>query len=386
MRKATAGGSGYVIPFQTSAGGGSGATLEDALAGTSGAGVFEGFRPKPFACFGNANIDWTQQPFTDTPQSPMDLATIAMKNASYNAIDDLAYRIFSTGHGDRMTIAQADSLGSNVWKLTATVQSEAARFQLGQIVGQIVANYASIDGGSGEVVGVNDIDGSILIDVGSSGLTPTAGRHIGLDGELSVAVTSNGGVFGYCPPAAARTAGVPGDTFLGVVRTASSNIVAVAGYAFDVSGKPLTQAVNSVAGKMAKFAEATPDTVYVNPENLPRFANETNTSVVYIKANQKDVEVFYSGFRLATPAGVLEVLGEPGMPSDKMLITKAKAWVYATPASKGGKLAGPATGSQLMVPSYDHNVSRVSLLSTGFFGCTNLLAAAVLTIDAPSLS
>lgn len=384
MARETAGGSGFLIPFQTSSNGGSGSTLEAAIAGSDGAGTFEGFRPKPAVAFGNAIIDHTQAPFMDTPQSPMDLATIAMKNASYNCIQDLAYKLFGTGHGDRLTIGTATSLGGNLWKIIPTQQSAAARFVLGDIVGQIVANYSSIDSGEGTVIGVNDIEGSLEIDVGSSGLTPAQGKHLGLTSELSTTVTGFAGVFGFCPVVSVRTNGVVGDTFLGVTRTAASNVAAVSGYAYSATGLPLLQAISRVAARMSRWEESTPDTVYVHPDQISKYQMETNQQTVNIKARSTDVDIFYSGFTVNTAAGALDVLPEPAMPSDQMLITKAKSWVYAMPKAMG-KLAGPATGNQLVIPSYDHNVSRVSLMSSGFFGCRNLLASAAVQIDPVTL-
>ncbi len=382
MRKTKANGLGYKIPVMVSSGGGAGSTLTDALANTQANGSINvAFNCEPAVAYGNQTLVWDQVVFAQGEASAIDPYVAATKNSAYNCTDDLVNKLFGTGHGDRATIGTATSLGSNRWKLLLTNQGDARKFRLGMVLEQIVSNYSSIDSGEGLVDTVNDIEGSITVDVGSSGLTPTNGRHIGLQGELSVAVEGFAGVFGFVPPAASRTLGVVGDTFLGVVRT-EGNIIATSGFAYSAVGQPLTRAVNAVAGRMSGYHEASPDTLFCSPDVIATIAQEMNQQVRYDMPSKASAKIFYAGFTIITPAGPVEVLAEPVMPSNQLLLTKASSWVFATPQ---GKLMGPATNGKLLIDDYDDNQSRVSTMSTGYFGCDNLAAAAVITIDPTTL-
>ncbi len=381
MGKEPAGGSASRFPVITGAGGGASATFEDALANASvGGGTTAAFVVPPAQGFGIEIIDWSSEPYTNTEQSPIKMATLAAKNAVEKCSDDLASNLLGMGYGVLATVLTATNTSGSIWDLVLTVPSDAGKFNLeDNLVGKVTPSTSGLKAGTMLVDGVNEIRGSITIV--STGATPAAGDVIGRQGTLLASTDPTGfqGAFAWCPPKASRTNGVPGGTFLGVDRSSTSNVASVAGYAYDGQGAPVTNLVQQVCGVMAARKNAKPDTIYAHPSALPKLAIELDQKV---RTDMKDSQgrAGFAGFDYVTAAGTVQVLAESAMPSNLLLICKAPNWRFRSPK---GKLVSPSRPGQMIVDSYDNNISRIALTATGFFGNIDMSSVAVITITTP---
>jgi hypothetical protein len=246
---------------------------------------------------------------------------------------------------------------------------------------------AALDTGTGTILGVNTIGGSITVDVGATGMTPTATHIIGLQGQLPATTDTSGlypSVLQWIPPAANRTLGVPTTTtFLGVTRSASSNVAGVSGWGFDGSSVPVFQAVYATAAYMQNAsAMAKPDTLFINGLVGPKMAQSCDQKIRYDMKSVNGVDVEFAGFTIVLPTGKCDVLIEPSMPANQMLLTKSGSWEFAAP--KNGKIMQPATNGKMIIDDFGDstnlNQSRCSVMATGFFGCNEPISNAIITV------
>jgi hypothetical protein len=168
-----------------------------------------------------------------------------------------------------------------------------------------------------------------------------------------------------------------------VTRSASSNVPAVSGWAFDGSSTPVFQAVYATAAYMQNAsALAKPDTLFCNPLVGPKMAQSCDQKIRYDMKSVNGVEVEYAGFTIVLPTGKCDVLLEPGMPANQMLLSKSGSWEFAPPG--GGKIFRPATNRKMIIDDFGNtsnlNQSRCSTMATGFFGCNNLMSNAIITV------
>lgn len=70
------------------------------------------------------------------------------------------------------------------------------------------------------------------------------------------------------------------------------------------------------------------------------------------------------------------------MPVTQMLLTKSGSWEFAPP--NGGKIFRPATNGKMIIDDFGDssglNQSRCSVMATGFFGCNQPSANAIITV------
>ncbi len=386
----SAGGTGYRIPVQTGPGGGAGGTLAASLANSAANGFTgDGFTVPPAVAFGTTRIQWTEQAYSETKESPVDIALNASKNCLELNTENLANMLLGSGtgaEGSYATISVATNTSGNIWLLTLAVPTDAAKFNLGQVIVSKDSPTAALNTGSGMVTGVNAVGGQIQVDVGSTGMTPTATEIIGLEGQLPSGTDVTGlfpSVLRWVPPAALRTAGVVGGTFLGVGRGADSNVVATSGWAWDGSSVPMFQAAYAAAAYMQLVNKlAKPDTYLVNPLVLPKMAQECGQDMRYDMKSVNGVEVGFAGFTIVLPTGKCDVLAEPSMPVNQTLLTKTGTWEFAPPG--GGKIFRPATNGKMIIDDFGDssgkNQSRCTTMATGFFGCNDLTQQALITV------
>ncbi len=388
-----AGGTGYRIPVETGPGGGASGNFGDSLTNSAANGfTAAGFTVPPAIVYGTTRIQWQDQVYSATPQSPVDIAMNATKNALELGVENLANMLLGSSSGAAgamAVIGTATNTGGNIWDLLLTVNTDAAKFVLGQVIKSKATASAALDTGSGEVVGRNPIGGFITVDVGATGMTPTANHIIGLEGQLPATTDTSGlypSVLQWIPPAANRTLGVPTVTpFLGVTRSAQSDIASVAGWAYDGSGVPIFQAVYAAAAYMNNAsALAKPDTYLVNPLVLPGMAKQCDQKIRYDMKSTSGVDVEFAGFTIVLPTGKCDVLAEPSMPANQTLLMKAGTWEFAAPAGGGERFFHPATNGKMIIDDFGSdtglNQSRCSVMATGFFGCNSPMSNAIITV------
>lgn len=390
LSRKKAGGSGYRIPVQTGPGGGASGNFGNSLTNSAANGFTgDGFQVPPAIAYGTTRIQWQDQKFADTPQSPVDIAMNSAKNCVEINTENLANMLLGSASGAAGSYAQistAANTGGNIWLLLLTIQTDVPKFNLGQVIVQKANASAALATGFGIVTGVNAVGGYIEVDVGSTAMVPTADYIIGLQGQLPSGTDTSGlfpSVLQWVPPLANRTLGAPGGTFLGVTRSQSSNVIAVSGWAFNGSSVPIFQAVYGAAAYMKNASKmAKPDTYFVNPLVLTKMAQECGQDIRYDMKSVNGVEVGFAGFTIVLPTGKCDVLAESSMPVSQTLLSKAGTWEYASPG--GGNMFGPATNNKMIIDDYGDtsgkNQSRCTSMSTGYFGCNDLTQQAVITV------
>lgn len=381
-KKSGVGGDGIKIPINVGYGGGQGGDFPTALANaTQGGAVRASFLCEPAKAFGVNTVDNSEVPFTQTDQSAVDMLTDNTRGAMELAAQNYTAVMFGDGFGTMATIATAVNTAGNLWTLTFADPSACMKFNLNNVVVQkVLPNSAALDTGSGKVTGLNQNGSQIQIDTLGSGFTPTAGRVIGLQGQMlaSTSISTFPGIFGWAPPITLRTAGVVTDTFLGVPRGINSAGAAVMGWALDARGKPIAPAVMQQAALMANLKNSKPETLVCNPTTAGKLAIELDTKVRYDLKSETFADVFFSGFDIMTPAGKVEVLCEPACPSDKIVLTRAKSWIYAYPDRP---FQPTSLKGNIMVEDYATNKTRFAVTCAGYFYSTNVAATAVISVS-----
>lgn len=381
-KKSGVGGDGVKIPINIGYGGGQGGDFDTALANAqSGGAVRTSFLCEPAKAFGVNTVENSEVPFTQTDDSAIDMLTDNTRGAMELAAQNYTAIMFSDGFGTLATIGTAVNTSGSLWTLTFTDPATAMKFNLNnRLVSKTTPSAAALDTGSALVTGINQIGLQIQVDVQATGMVPTAGHVLGLQGQMlaQTTVSTFPGIFGWVPPITARTNGVIGDTFLGVPRLINSSGVAVGGWASDGRNKPIAPTVNVQAGLMANLKNSKPDTLICNPTTGAKLAIELDTKVRYDLPSETFANVFFSGFEMMTPAGRVEVLLEPACPGDKMVLTKAKSWVYGYPDRP---FRPTSLKGNIMIESYDHNRSRFAVTCAGYFYTVNAAATGVITVS-----
>ena len=390
MAMKKAGGTGYRIPVQTGPGGGASGDFADSLANSAANGfTADAFTVPPAIAYGTTRIQWQQQPYSETAQSPVDIALTSSKNALELATENLANILLGQSSGTPGAYAQistATNTSGNIWDLQLTVPTDAPKFFLGSVIVSKLNASASLDAGSAQVIGVNAIAGIITVDTGGT-MTPTANHYIGLQGQMLAGTDTTGqypSALLWIPTVDNRTNGVPNTTtFLGITRSASSNVAAVSGWGFDGTGVPIFQAVYGTAAYMVNASKlARPNCLFVNPLVLPKMAQEIDAKIRFDMGSTKGVDVEYAGFTVVLPTGRCDVLAEPSVPVNQMLLSKDGSWEFAPPG--GGKIFTPATNGKMIIDSYTGNESRCSVMATGFFGCNEPISNAWIKVGSPT--
>jgi hypothetical protein len=377
-KKGNMGGTSAKVPLNLGFGGGQGGDFETALANAQASGARrDSFVVEPAKEYGVTYLENDEVPYTQTPESAVDILTDATKGAMENAAQNFEAMLFGDGYGTLATISTNSNPSGTIYRLVPT---DANKFNLGNVlVSKATPSSASLDTGTATVIGLNPIGGAIEVDAGSSGWTPTNAHVLGIQGQMlaSTSPSTFPGFLGWIPPITARTNGVVGDTFLTVVRTAQSPVVAVSGWAYDGRGKSLFQSVNNLAGQMASLKNSKPETLIVNPVTLSRLAQENNIQIRYDMPSG-DANVYYEGFDIMTPAGKISCLAEAACPANQMLMAQAKTWVFGYPDKP---FAPTSLTGNIAVESYDHNRTRFAISCSGFLYCTNPAANGVITIS-----
>ncbi len=366
--------------------GGQSGGFEIALANAQlGGAVHQAYQIVPTVVFGISVLDNVQARFTNGPESAIKALTDATQGCMENAAQNLEYSIFGNGYGQLATIVTATNTSGSNWTLTLTDISEAIKFNPGPpgslgVGGNVIVTAAStaaaLDAGTAAVVGLNQLGAQIMVVV--TGMTPTAGHIVGLQGMLlgSSQLSGPPGIFAFVPPIASRTNGALSDVFQGVDRSVGGT--GTGGWALNGIGKPITEGINTLCSMMANFATAKPTSGYANPITIGKIASELKTQVRYDMRSVMEADVFFSGVTVMTGAGAIDMFAEAACPLKYIVVTKESAWTFASPGNK--PFAPSDLEGRLAVPSYDHNKTRFSITCQGYFYTNQPQATGVLTV------
>lgn len=380
-KKAGMGGLGTKVPFNVGYGGGQSSSFETALSNAQDTGAVRyAWTISPAKEYGVTVVENSEVPFSQTDNSVIDFALDCTRGAMENAAQNFATLILgSDGTGAFATISTATNTSGSIWDLLLTDPVAVNKLNLNNQIVSAATPTSSLDGGSAIVLGLNPIAGIVTVDVGATGMTPTANHVIGLAGQFlgGSTITNFAGVYGFIPPVTSRTNGVVGDTFLGITRNSQTAVVAVSGWAADARGKALFPVISSLAGQMATFKNSNPDTLIVNPTTLSKLCVELDVKARYDMKSITDASVYFSGIEILTPAGKVDVLADSANPSDKMLLTKASTWHYGYPE----RPFGPSNLSgKIAVESYDHDRTNFRVMAAGYFYTTNPSASGCISL------
>ncbi len=367
------------VPYNVGYGGGVSGDFETALANAQEGGAKHvAYTVEPAKQFGITYVQNESVPFTQGPESAIDQLTDATKGAMELAAQNFESLMFGSGYGDLATISANSGGGPYVLTLSGGL-TDVIKFNNGMVlVSKATPATGSLDSGTATVTDLNQLGGTITVDPGSSGWSPTNGHVVGLEGTMlaSTSLVTFPGIFGWCPPIGSRTAGALSDTFLGVTR--ALNGVGTAGWALNGAGKPVSSGINALAGMMANLKNSKPDLAICNPVTLSKLCDDLDTKARYdMKSSVADV--YFEGIEIMTPAGKVEVLAESACPADKVVLTKASSWVFGSPGNKPFKPS--SLKGQIMVEDYDTNRTRFAITCAGFFYSTNIAATGVLTVS-----
>lgn len=367
--------------------GGQAGGFEIALANAMvGGAVHQAYQIVPTVVFGVSVLDNVQARFTNGPESAVKALTDATQACMEDAAQNLEYCIFGGGYGQLGTITAVTNTSGSNWTLTLTDISEAIRFNPGppgtlgvggNVIVTAVSTASALDAGTASVVGLNQLGAQIMVVV--TGMTPVAGHIVGLQGMLLGTSQLSGppGIFGFCPPIAARSAaGALSDVFQGVDRSIGG--VGTGGWALNGIGKPITEGINTLCSMMANFATAKPTSGYANPITIGKVASELKTFVRYDMKSIMEADVFFSGVTVMTGAGAIDLLAEAACPLKYVVVTKESSWTFGSPGNK--PFAPSDLEGRIAIPSYDHNKTRFAITCQGYFYTNQPQATGVLTV------
>jgi len=185
-KKSGVGGDGVKIPINIGYGGGQGGDFDTALANAqSGGAVRTSFLCEPAKAFGVNTVENSEVPFTQTDDSAIDMLTDNTRGAMELAAQNYTAIMFSDGFGTLATIATATNTGGSLYTITFTDPSVAMKFNLNNIlVSKATPSAAALDTGNAKVTGLNQIASSIQVDVQATGMVPTAGHVLGIQGQM----------------------------------------------------------------------------------------------------------------------------------------------------------------------------------------------------------
>lgn len=367
------------IPLNVGYGGGVSSTFTNALANAQlGGAVHQFFDVPPFQAFGISLLDNVQALYTQGQNSAESALIDATQGASENCSQNMEALFFGSGYGDQATITANSNPSGSTYILTLTNQAEAQRFQPNMVLVSAATTAAALDTGTAKVIGLNQLGSQITV-LGSGGWTPSNTHVIGLQGQLLGSSTLSGppGIFAFCPPWASRPATGLADTFLSCDRSVGGT--GTGGWAFDGTGLPIVEGINTLASMMATIATATPDSAYSHPINVGKVASELKTQVRYDIQSVTDATVFFSGVTVMTGAGALDLMAEAACPQKYVVITKASSFTFGSP---GNKPIRPSNiDGTMTTQDYNSNTTRFAVTATGMFYTNQPQATGVLTVS-----
>jgi len=205
-------------------------------------------------------------------------------------------------HGGALGQFSSDS--SDVWTLVQA--ADAANFHVGQEIAVSSADgtSGSLRTGTTTVTSVNFDAGTITVE--SDDITgETANDYIFAVGDFGVSMR---GLASWLPLTAPSAA----ESFLGVDR--SVNVTQLAGHRLNDTSLSIEECLQTLASRIS-YSGGNPDKCFMSPLKLKDLCLEIGSKVVRDPGGKGVVG--FSGVLIQTPAGPVEVYGDPACPNNR---------------------------------------------------------------------
>lgn len=252
-----------------------------------------------------------------------------------NFSNDIAMSIFSDGSGSRGTYGLASgSISTGVIQLDNPAQ--VVNFEVGMtLVSYSVSGQTPTQSTSdalGYVIGVNRILGQVTVSAtpGGSAGTPTnwstSFPYLAVQGDVNF--VSNGlltanmlricGMGAWIP----LTAPTSSDSFWGQNRSYDSRLY---GISFNGQNESIEEALIDTAVLLDREG-GSPDFVFMNMTSFAAFEKALGSKVTYVEVVHDEVEIAFTGIKIATPYGHITVIGDRNVPPQLAYMIQMDTW------------------------------------------------------------
>lgn len=285
-----------------------------------------------------------------------------MKGAISTMKRDIRCNLFGNYGGARGTIGSTSTV-----YLTLANKEDSVNFEPGMEI-----CVAATDGTSGSLrdsgqaitlVAVNKATGVLTADENWSEIASIAnGDYLFAEGDFGIKWS---GLAGWLP----STAPTSGDSFFGVDRSVAPDILA--GIRYDGSGDTLEEAFIN-AGSLGALFDAEATVGALNPVKWGQLSNSLqSTRVEMLSPNDPQLKgrIGYKAIMVASPAGDVPIVADPGCPIDVGYLLDMDTW---TAGSVGGDLVHIIDDDGLTLRrDPDSDGWLVEFKSLGNFACDN---------------
>lgn len=252
-----------------------------------------------------------------------------------NFSNDIAMSIFSDGSGARGTYGLASgSISTGV--ITLDSPSMVVQFE----VGMVLVSYSvsgqtptqSTSAALGYVIAVNRILGTVTVSATAGGAagTPTnwstSFPYLAVQGDVNFVanglLTANMlricGMGAWIP----ITAPTNSDSFWGQNRSVDSRMY---GVSFNGQNESIEEALIDAAVLLDREGGA-PDFVFMNMASFAAFEKALGSKVTYVEVKHDEVEIMFTGIKIATPYGHVSVIGDRSVPAQTAFMIQMDTW------------------------------------------------------------
>lgn len=352
------------VPLKLSIGPGQGGTAATAYA-NAGLANRASFVVTPFKVYQHELVDMSQAVFTKGDDNAVvDLLLDEAKTAMDGCKKQLDQFLASDGSGTIGTISTATNTSGSSWDLVLTLASDVNNFTPNQVlVTKATAFNGSLDAGT---LVVNKVTASNkTITVTSSGSTPAATHVLGVSGTMlaSTSLATFAGIPAFIPPIASRP--VSSTLFFGVDRSVQEQ--ALAGTAYDGTGRDILESISVTAHSVANVPGARPDMIVMSYATLGKIQNALQTQGRYVDVQGKDIEVFYRYIEVSGPAGPMYIVPSASWRDDLVAILSSDSWTLGAPGNKPFQPITPDGSVFANIPGSDTAVGAYR--GAGFVYC-----------------
>jgi len=246
----------------------------------------------------------------------VEAAELEVDKAINNSVRSIAKQLYQDGHGHQAQIASVTS--ANPMVITLSDINDISNFELNMtLIADNTETGASPRATPSEVVvaGIDRSSGTITTDYDNSGGTTVwaASDYLFRDGDESATAS---GLAAWIPATVTSTA------FFGVDRTADSD--RLGGSRVTGTGLGIEIALLKTASKICREG-GKPDCAFINPVQYFELIQTLGGKVEYVEQGVT-ASVYFSGVRIWSPKGPLEVYPDQNCPSKIGYVLKENSW------------------------------------------------------------